>query len=244
MIVSKCIISISNATKVDIVKYNPRLAKKVKVVHLGYDTARFNDRHDSEEEERIERIKRRYAIGASEYVLFLGTLKPSKNVEGLLNAWSKLKDHTNVKLVIAGKKGWLYESIFVKAKELGIEDRVVFTDFVMEEDKPVLIKGAKIFVIPSYWEGFGLDALSAMASGVVVISSDRGSLPEVVGKAGLLVDPEKPEKIAEAIDRVLSWPMSEYNKRVEMGFKQVKKFSWEKTAKETLKILEGTGRDE
>ena len=149
-----------------------------------------------------------------------------------------MKNRANEKLVIAGKKGWLYESVFAKTKELGIGDSVVFTGFVKENDKPALIKGAKIFIIPSYWEGFGLDVLSAMASGVVVISSDRGSLPEVVGKAGLLVDPENTEKIAEAIDKVFSWSVSEYNKRVKKGLEQVKKFSWDKTARETLSILE------
>jgi len=238
MIVSKYIISISNATKADIVKHYPGMGTKVVVMHLGYDEKRFYRHWKRSERKTIQRVKRSYAIGEGDYVLFLGTLKPSKNVEGLLGAWSKLKNRANEKLVIAGKKGWLYESVFAKTKELGIGDSVVFTGFVKENDKPALIKGAKIFIIPSYWEGFGLDVLSAMASGVVVISSDRGSLPEVVGKAGLLVDPENTEKIAEAIDKVFSWSVSEYNKRVKKGLEQVKKFSWDKTARETLSILE------
>lgn len=242
MMVSKYIISISNATKVDIVKHYPRVKDKVRVVHLAYDANRFNEHCGIEERKEIERIKRRYAIGSEDYMLFLGTLKPSKNVEGLVTAWKEVcEKHPKVRLVIAGKKGWLFDNIFEKVKELGIVDRVVFTGFVKEEDKPFLIKGAKVFVIPSYWEGFGLDVLSAMASGVVVISSDRGSLPEVMGKAGLMIDPEKPEKIALTIDKVLSWSSNEYNKKVEEGIAQAKKFSWDKTARETLLILEKAG---
>jgi glycosyltransferase involved in cell wall biosynthesis len=139
-------------------------------------------------------------------------------------------------LVIAGKKGWMFEPIFEKVKKLGLTDKVVFTDFIPEEDKPGLIKGAKVFVLSSYWEGFGLDALNAMAAGVPVVVSNVGSLPEVVGNAGVLVDPTNIESISEGIGHVLSLPKSEYNSIVKKGLLQAEKFSWIRTAREVLKI--------
>ncbi len=228
--ISKHIIAISNSTKSDIVRHYPSTAKKITVTYLGYDKTKF---HKNIPPKDVRRVKNRHSI-VGDYILFLSTLKPSKNIEGLLEAFSELK---GVKLVIAGKKGWLYEPIFNKVKELGLQKDVIFTDFVPEEDKPALIKGAKVFVLPSYWEGFGLDPLYAMACGVPVVVSNKGSLPEVVGDAGLLVNPEKPADIAKKIKEVLSMSKIEYNKVVERGFAQADKFSWEKTAKKTLDIL-------
>jgi glycosyltransferase involved in cell wall biosynthesis len=140
--------------------------------------------------------------------------------------------------VITGKKGWLYESIFDRVKALNLTGDVIFTDFVPEEDKAPLIKGAKVFVLPSFWEGFGLDVLNAMACGVPVVVSGVGSLPEVAGEAGIVVNPYKPASIAGGIAKVLSMSDLEYNKLIEKGLKQVKKFSWEKTARETIEIIE------
>jgi glycosyltransferase involved in cell wall biosynthesis len=235
IIISKRIIAISNTTKRDIVRHYRVARGKVDVTLLGYDEERFKNRVTFSE---TRRVKNKYTIG-SEYVLFLSTLKPSKNIEGLLEAWEMIEgEFKEVKLVIAGKKGWLFETIFEKTKELGIEGRVIFTGFVVEEDKPGLIAGAKVFVLPSFWEGFGLDVLNAMAVGVPTIVSDRGSLPEVVGEAGVVIDPGKPEEIAEAVKRVLLMNKIEYNRLVKRGVKRVKKFSWEKTARETVKILE------
>jgi glycosyltransferase involved in cell wall biosynthesis len=185
-------------------------------------------------------VRGRYSI-VSDYVLYLGTLKPSKNIESLLTAFASIINLklpiNNLKLVIAGKKGWMFESIYKKVTELGMEDRVIFTDFVDEKDKPALIKGSKLFVLPSFWEGFGLDVLNAMACGVPVVASNVGSLPEVVGNAGILVDPNDPESIAQGIKEVLLAPITKYNSMVEKGLAQVKKFSWEKTARETLRVI-------
>jgi glycosyltransferase involved in cell wall biosynthesis len=188
--------------------------------------------------EDMRRVKKKYSI-VTDYILFLSTLKPSKNVEGLIEAFSKVaNEYPKVKLVIAGKKGWLYQSIFKKAEELGLNDKIVFTDYVSEEDKPALYKGARVFVSPSFWEGFGLDALNAMACGVPVVASNVGSLPEVVGKAGMLVDPYSSDSIAGGLRNVLSATKSKYNGIVETGLKQAAGFSWEKTARQTLKIIE------
>jgi glycosyltransferase involved in cell wall biosynthesis len=145
-------------------------------------------------------------------------------------------------LVIAGKKGWLYTSIFKKVQELRLEDKIIFTDYLPEEDKPALIAGAKVFCLPSFWEGFGLDVLNAMACGVCVVVSNSGSLPEVAGEAGIYVDPNSSKSISDGINKVLSMDNVEYNRLVEKGLAQVKKFSWEKTAKKTLEALEDVPR--
>jgi glycosyltransferase involved in cell wall biosynthesis len=232
--ISKAIIAISNSTMKDIVRHYPRSESKIYVTPLAYDADKFNTRISNDD---VRRVRDRYSI-VSDYVLYLGTLKPSKNILGLIEAFSKLKvPDSGLKLVIAGKKGWLFEPIFEKVKKLGLEDRVVFTDFVSEEDKPGLIKGAKLFVLPSFWEGFGLDALNAMATGVPVVASNVGSLPEVVGDAGILVDPKDPESIAQGMREVLLAPPEKYNSMIRRGLAQAKKFSWEKTARETLKII-------
>jgi glycosyltransferase involved in cell wall biosynthesis len=233
--VSKAIFAISNSTKQDIVRHYPNAKDKIYVTPLGYDDERFNLNIS---EEDVRRVRGRHSI-VTDYVLYLGTLKPSKNIEGLLEAFSLIP---KAKLVIAGKKGWLYQPIFEKVKKLRLEKRVIFTDFVPEKDKPALIKGAKVFVLPSFWEGFGLDALNAMACGVPVVVSNAGSLPEVVGEAGIKVDPYNIDSIAKGIEEVLSASKTKYNSLSEEGLAQAKKFSWEKTARETIEVLEDVKR--
>jgi glycosyltransferase involved in cell wall biosynthesis len=230
--VSKAILAISNSTKVDIVRHYPIAAGKTYVTPLAFDANRFNTSVSSDD---VRRVKDKYSI-VMDYVLYLGTLKPSKNIEGLIEAFSKISKK-ETQLVIAGKKGWKFDSIFRKVKELNLEEKIIFTDFVDENDKPALIRGAKVFVLPSFWEGFGLDALNAMASGVPVVVSSAGSLPEVVGDAGVLVDPKNVESIANGMEEVLLADKSKYNSLVEKGVNQAKKFSWEKTARETLKVI-------
>jgi glycosyltransferase involved in cell wall biosynthesis len=235
--ISKSIIAISNATKADIVRHYPFAKSKTYVTTLGYDKEKFNTAISDED---VRRIKIRYSI-VTDYILFLGTLKPSKNIEGLIEAFAKISPgFPSIKLVLAGKKGWLYDSIFEKVENMGLKGKIVFTDFMPEEDKPTLIKGAKVFILPSFWEGFGLDILSAMACGVPVVASNVGSLPEVMGDAGISVNPKNTDAIAEGIREVLSADKSKYNSLVEKGLRQVRKFSWEKTTRETLKVITNT----
>lgn len=230
--VSKYILSISEATKKDIVRHYPFALKKVIVTLLGYEKDKYNVGVDKN---LVRQIKNRYSI-VDDYILYLGTLKPSKNIIGLIEAYAKIP--TKLKLVIAGKKGWMYEEIFNKVKELKLEDKVIFTDFFPEMDKPALIAGAKVFVLPSFWEGFGLDIVTSMACGVPVVVSEVGSLPEVVGDAGIFIDPKSIESIKNGIEKVLNMSQLEYNKLVEKGLTQAKKFSWEICSKKTLEVIE------
>lgn len=235
--ISKYIIAVSKSTKKDIVRHYHFASKKIAVIHHGYDKSRFNTKISSKD---VRRVIKKYGI-SKKYVLFLSTLKPNKNVEGLIEGFRKLTiDHQqlNTKLVIAGKKGWMYKSIFQRVKELNLGKNVIFTDFVSEKDKPALLFGAKVFILPSFWEGFGMDVLNAMACGTPVVVSKVASLPEVAGKAGVYVDPYSPQSIADGIKKVLKMTSSEYNKLVKSGLKQASKFSWQKASKQTLKVLE------
>ena len=234
--ISKAIIAVSTSTRNDIVRHYPFASKKIHVVYHGYDSARFNQSITNDD---VRRIKEKYSI-VKDYVLYLSTLKPSKNVEGLLTAWRQLKEeYPNYSLVVAGKKGWLYGSIFEKVQALGLTKDIIFTDFVPEEEKPALIRGARVFTLPSFWEGFGMDILHAFACGVPVVASNKGALPEVVGDAGILVDPYSTQSIVAGIKKVLSASERQYNNLVKKGLARVKGFSWEKTARKTLSVLEG-----
>lgn len=233
--ISKAIIAVSNSTKRDIVRHYPFVSDKITVTQHGYDKNRFNTNIN---EKDVRRVKNKYAI-VGDYVLFISTLKPSKNIEGLLEAWKLvLKKFPEYQLVIAGKKGWLYESIFKKVKELRLEDKIIFTDYISEEDKPALISGAKVFTLPSFWEGFGMDALTSMACGTPTVVSNIEALREVTGKAGVFVDPYKVADIAKGIGKVLSMNVASYQNLVGKGLTKAEKFSWEDTARKTIKILE------
>ncbi|KKU10542.1 MAG: Glycosyl transferase group 1 [Candidatus Woesebacteria bacterium GW2011_GWB1_45_5] len=235
ILLSKRIFAISNSTKEDIVRHYSFARDKISVTHLGYDPGRFNINIS---EKDVRRIKKTYSI-VDDYVLYLGTLKPSKNIETLIEAFGQLTPrYPKIRLIIAGKKGWMYKSIYKKVEKSGLTAKVTFTDFVPEEDKPALIKGARVFVLPSYWEGFGLDAVNAMATGVPVVASNAGSLPEVIGEAGVVVDPKNADSMAAGIESVLSADSIAYNEMAKRGLMQSNKFSWEKCARETLRILE------
>lgn len=236
--ISKYLLTISNTTKNDIVRHYPDSEKKVIISYPGADKYSSADYSVY----KINEVKQKYSIG-SDYILYLGTLKPSKNIDGLLiafHAWKKRNEKTansDIVLVIAGKKGWLYENIFHKVKELKLEKDVVFTDFVEEKNKAALIKGAKIFILPSFWEGFGLDILSAFSLEVPVIASNVGSLPEVVGNAGILIDPNSTNSISDGIEKILNMTKTDYNKLIEKEKMQLSKFAWEKTAVITIETL-------
>jgi glycosyltransferase involved in cell wall biosynthesis len=229
------ILAISNFTRNDITTTYKIAPSRVTATPLGYKKSAI-----SYQPSDIKKVKKKYKI-KGDYLLFLGTLKPSKNIEGLLEAFRLLvnKHSQPITLVIAGKKGWLYETIFERVKKLGLEKKVIFTGFVPDQEAPILIVGAQAFVLPSFWEGFGIPALEAMTLGTPVVASNVASLPEVVGKAGILVDPHDPADIARGANQALK----EREKRVKIGLIEAQKFSWQHCAQQTLKILKKVAQD-
>ncbi len=178
----------------------------------------------------LNRARQRYNL-PERFVLHVGTIEPRKNLNRLLEAFRPLlADWPDLKLVLVGKKGWLYESFFQQLRELGMEEVVFFPGFVDEADLPAFYHLAELFVYPSLYEGFGLPPLEAMACGTPVICSSSSSLPEVVGSAGLLIDPTDTAGLSEAMRRVLS----DGTLRADLarrGLSQAQKFSWHKTVK-------------
>jgi glycosyltransferase involved in cell wall biosynthesis len=233
---AKHILAISEATKKDLVKFYGLPEDKITVTYPGMNQKKLRI---ANYELRVEKIRRKYRI-RHDYLLFLGTLKPNKNIEGLLRAFKILVDEDwGLDLVIAGRTGWLFESIGKLVVELGVQKRVVFTDFVPDEKVPILMRGAKALVNPSFWEGFGMPVVEAMSLGVPVVVSDRGSLPEIVGQAGVVVNPDEARDIARGIKLTLN----DQEKWRRLGPEQAKKFSWEKCARQTLKVLEEIKRE-
>lgn len=227
---AKVIITISEFTKKEIVKNYGFPKDKIFVCYPGFDRSQFR----SQGKDRVEKVKIKYGI-SGDYLFYLGTIQPRKNLIRLLEAVKGLKE---IKLVIAGKKGWLYDEFFQKVAEM--KDRVIVTDFVPDEDLPALFSGAKAFVLPSLYEGFGIPVIEAMACGCPVVVSNVSSLPEVVDDAGVLVNPNSIESIKEGIDKVLKGE-NFAQELSQKGLKTAQKFSWEKCAKEVLKVLESVG---
>lgn len=166
-----------------------------------------------------------------EYLLFVGTFEPRKNIPGLLDAYHLLAQ-TGADLpplVIAGRRGWLYEDIFAKVNALKLANRVIWLENIQASDLPAVYNAAVALVLPSYYEGFGLPALEAMACGTPAIVSDRSSLPEVVGEAGLLVDPDDPATIAESVRRLMDDSQLREHLRT-AGLARAATFTWRRTA--------------
>lgn len=230
------IITISQSSKKDIQKFYEISPKKITVVYPGYDDKVFRKINDDGE---IEKVLKKYEIEGN-YIIYIGTIQPRKNLLRLIRS---VKNIENIKLIIAGKingkgrKAWMNDEILSEPKKLGIEEKIIFTDFVPTEELPYLISGAKAFVLPSLWEGFGIPVVEAMACGVPVIVSNVSSLPEVAGEAGILVNPESEIQIEQAI-RLLVTDKKMHDRLAKKALEQTKEFSWEKMAKEVIKILD------
>jgi glycosyltransferase involved in cell wall biosynthesis len=193
-------------------------------------------------EQELSRIKLKYDL-PGDFILGVGSVQPRKNLVRLIEAYSMLSDKRDLPpLILVGKKAWLFEDSLKAAVEHGVEDKVRFTDFVPDGDLPALYTLSTCFVYPSFFEGFGIPPLEAMQCGSPVIAGDRTSLPEVVGDAGILVDPFDVTSIAEAIDRMLTDSELRAGFR-EKGFKRAKLFSWARAARETLDIFEKVMND-
>lgn len=228
---SRSIIADSNNTKIDIVHLIKARSSKVSVIHLGAP-----DECNPEPQPEDEEAMQHYGI-IKPYILFVGTLEPRKNLNMLIQGFDQVaKSRPDIHMVLAGRRGWMAQAIFDELERRDLLGRVHITGYVKEQYLPALYRQASAFIYPSLYEGFGLPPLEAMSSGTPVIVSNSSSLPEVVGDAGLYVDPLSADDMARAMEAVVSDPelaMSLRNK----GLERAKQFSWKKTAERTLDIL-------
>lgn len=186
----------------------------------------------------LARVRRNYGI-EDEYILSVGSIQPRKNLARLIAAYASLRrlrpQAKLPQLVLVGKKAWLFDETLRAATEHGLTSDIIFTGYVPEADLPPLYSGACCFIYPSYFEGFGLPVLEAMQCGTPVIAGNRTSLPEVVGDAGLLVDPFDEQALALAMARVIENSDLAAELCVK-GLKRARDFSWRKTARMTLEV--------
>jgi glycosyltransferase involved in cell wall biosynthesis len=231
------VIAVSENTKQDAMRFLGVTEERIRVIYEAVDES-FRV---IEDKDAVSRIKAKYKI-EGDYLLFVGTLEPRKNLIRLVEAFTMLKREGRFpfKLVLAGKKGWAIDNLFRKVEDLGIKEEIIFLGYVVPEDLPYLYNGAEVFVFPSLYEGFGLPALEAMGCGIPVLTSKRSALPEITGGAAILVDPMNVEEIAKGI-RMLIENVSLRNEMVVKGLQRVKDFSWRRTAEETLRLYRKVG---
>ncbi len=233
------ILADSLATKNDLGELLGTPPEKITVMYGGVD-AHFQP---VREPQRITVLRNKYRLGAEPFILGLGTIQPRKNYQRLIRAFSNIKYQVpNIKLIIAGGKGWLYDDIFAEVRRLGLEGQVVFPGFVDDEDLPALYSAAELLAYPSLYEGFGLPVLEAMACGTPVVTSNVSSLPEVSGDAALLVEPSDVNAMAEAMCRLLQ-DANLRQQLVAQGFEQARQFTWDKAARQLLEMYETVGAE-
>jgi len=226
------IITCSTFSKKDIIKYLKVSQEKIKVIYNAAD-----EKFKPLKQKEIIEVRQKYNLGA-QFILYVGLLHPRKNIPSLIKAYHKLKkEGMGNKLVIAGKRSGKYKEIFKTVERLNLQKNVIFTGYVPDEDLPALYNAADLFVYPSLYEGFGLPPLEAMACGTPVITSNTSSLPEVVGNAGIMIDPYDVDGLAKAMYKVLRNDRLR-DDMIKKGLKRAKMFSWEKAAKETLDVYE------
>ena len=206
--------------------------EKIHVIYPGIDEGFSSSLIGSDE---VARVKKEYNL-PDKYILFVGQVQPRKNLTRLIKSFAALEGkYPDTKLVIVGKKGWMYDEIYSLVKELGIADRIMFTGFIHDSDLPAVYKAAMVFAFPSLYEGFGFPLVEAMKCGIPVVTSATSSLAEVAEDAALLVDPTSEKEISEALDAYLSNPnlRDDYSQRGKM---RANSFTWQLCAQKTMEL--------
>ena len=230
---SDYIVTISQNAKEEIVEQYGVSEDKLTIINPSVDHDVFYPRQQKE----IDAVKKKHGVNR-DYLLFIGTLEPRKNVLGVIEAYKKLPPKLQKKyaLVLVGDKGWL-DSEIQSALSSNKNLEIIVTGYLPDQEMPALYSGASVFVFPAFYEGFGMPPLEAMATGTAVVTSNTSSLPEVVAKAGATVDPHDNQQLAAQIEKVLV--DSAYRKKLESaGLKRAKEFSWSKSAKQWKSLLD------
>lgn len=223
------ILTISEASKKDIISHYNIDSSKISIVYPFIDTQMFYKRSPEE----IKNIRIKFKL-PSKYILFVSSLEPRKNVSGLMDAYDSMDDSIKNEfgLVLAGGKGWLNEDIHIKADELVKKGlNIIRTGYVSDEDLPALYSGASVFAFPTFYEGFGIPPLEAMACEVPVVTSNNSSLPEVVGDAAILIDANEPSQTADAISQILSNDKVKAD-LIQKGLDRIRRFNPQASAKQ------------
>ena len=232
---AKKVLTISDSSRDDIIKSYGTSLGKVVTIYPGIKEITSLEPHVF----GMNQLQSKYHI-SDRYILFVGTLQPRKNIARLIEAFAKVKSEKPLELVIIGRRGWQFEEILAAPEKFGVSNRVKFLEGINDEELNVFYKHALCYILPSLYEGFGLPVVEAMQRGCPVITSNISSLPEAGGDAALYVDPTDADDIAEKIS-LLVGDKKMREDMVEKGKQQIKKFSWEKAAKETMEVLEDVG---
>ncbi len=224
---------VSQATRADLMERLGVAAEKIQVIYHGLDPEFM-----PLDGKAIAPVLNRLGLSAG-YLLFVGTFEPRKNVTGLLRAYAGLRARAPdvPPLVLAGRRGWLFEDARRALDDLPLAEHVVFVDDPLESDLPALYSGAGLLVLVSHYEGFGLPVLEAMGCGTPCVIADRSALPEIAGEAAVRVDPDEPDSIADGLLRVLghSGLRAELRGR---GLERARQFTWERAGRETLALYQ------
>jgi glycosyltransferase involved in cell wall biosynthesis len=230
------IAAVSECTKRDAMRIYGVPEEKITIIYNGVD-ARFQPVHDAD---ALRRARAAYSLPEA-YILYVGTIEPRKNLTRLLEAYRALRQAGYPhKLVIVGAKGWLYQPVFDKMAELGLESEVILPGYIADEDLPAVYTGSSLFVFPSLYEGFGIPPLEAMACGVPTLVSDTSSLPEVVGDAALQVSPTDVAAIRAGMERILTDPALARDLAAR-GPQRARLFTWEKAAEQLVALYRRLG---
>ena len=234
------IITLSSFSREEISRFFPSVKEKISVLPCGVDRGIF---HPGFKEADIAPVLKKYGITGA-YFLYMGTIEPRKNIRRMLYAYRKaLGEMPQLpQVVLAGGSGWKNRPIYGAVKKLGIEGKVKFIGYVGDEERPALLNGATAFVYPSLYEGFGMPPLEAMACGTPVVTSDASSLPEVVGDAALLIDPQSVDEIAKAMLLIAGDGALRENLKMK-GLERAECFTWEKTAEKLRKLIEEVAKE-
>jgi glycosyltransferase involved in cell wall biosynthesis len=249
---AKKVIAVSKNTKSDIINHFGISENKIEVIYEGVDEQfriikswlHSSCRNRTVEPERESFTNRLHSPAGTmeptitkQFIFYAGVWRNHKNLAGLVKAFGILKNKykLNYQLVLGGKEDPYYPEVRKMWEKLGLEKEIIRTGFIDQKELPLFYNAAEISVIPSFYEGFGLTGLEAMACGTPVVSSNKTSLPEILGDAAIYFNPNNPEEMAEKMKLVLT-DKKLYNELKEKGFKQIEKYSWEKMGRETIEI--------
>lgn len=219
----------SEATRRDVMTMLHIDAQRIHVVPLGVD-----ERFSPSSAETVDAVRHKFHL-PQRFILYLGTLEPRKGIDTLIDAVAALPAESALPLVLAGKKGWYWDRIQGRIHANGLKDRVRLLGYVSDEELPALYSAASVFAFPSRYEGFGLPVLEAMACGTPVITTNVSSLPEVVGDAAILIPPDQPGVLTQALHDALSNTQVAQTLR-EAGLARARLFTWERAARETIAV--------